>query len=139
MVFINPVPQKEASTFTQNDTIMPKKKKAKRYGMITGIKPGKIAYYKELHAAVWPGVLRRIKDCNIQNYSIFLKEIDSKYYLFSYFEYIGNDFDADMQKMAADAETQRWWKETDPTQIPLPDVASKNETWSSMEEVFHTE
>lgn len=108
-----------------------------RYGMVTGLKPEKIAYYKKLHAAVWPNVLNQIKKSNIQNYSIFLKKIDDKYYLFSYFEYTGKDFSADMKNMAKDTTTQRWWKETAPTQIPLPDAAAKNETWSSMEEVFH--
>ena len=39
--------------------------------------------------------------------------------------------------MAADPETQRWWKETDPTQIPLPGAAANNQIWSKMEEVFH--
>ncbi|MEP6464696.1 MAG: L-rhamnose mutarotase [Parafilimonas sp.] len=114
-------------------------KKVERYGMVTGLKPEKIAYYKELHVNAWAGVLKKIKECNIQNYSIYLKEIDSKYYLFSYFEYTGNNFDADMKKMAEDETTQRWWKETAPTQIPLPDAAAKNETWSRMEEVFYTE
>jgi len=105
--------------------------------MVTGLKPEKAAYYKQLHAAVWPGVLNKIKDCNIQNYSIYLKEIDGKYFLFSYFEYTGNDFDADMRKMAADSTTQKWWKETAPAQIPLADAADKGETWSQMEEIFH--
>jgi L-rhamnose mutarotase len=114
-------------------------KKVERYGMVTGIKPKKITYYKELHAAVWAGVLKKIKECNIHNYSIYLKEIDNKYYLFSYFEYAGNNFEADMKKMAEDETTQRWWKETAPTQIPLPDAAEKNETWSRMEEVFYAE
>lgn len=27
--------------------------------------------------------------------------------------------------MAADSTTQRWWKETDPCQQPLPDAAEK--------------
>lgn len=112
-------------------------KKVQRYGSITGIQPEKIAYYKELHAAVWPDVLQQIKASNIQNYSIYLKKIDEKYFLFSYFEYTGNNFDADMKKMADDAATQRWWKETDPTQIPLPDAAAKGQVWSIMEEVFH--
>jgi L-rhamnose mutarotase len=58
--------------------------------------------------------------------------------LFSYFEYIGNDFDGDMKKMAADSTTLRWWKETDPTQNPLPEAAAKKQTWTNMEEVFHT-
>ena len=111
--------------------------KIERYAQITGIHPEQIPYYKELHAAVWPGVLKQINQCNIQNYSIYLKEIEGKFYLFSYFEYTGDDFDADMKRMAADAETQRWWKETDPTQIPLPDAAAQNQTWSRMEEVFY--
>ncbi len=48
-----------------------------------------------------------INDCNIQNYSIFLRQIDNgDYYMFSYFEYIGNDFTGDMKKMADDQKTQ---------------------------------
>ncbi|TCC87946.1 L-rhamnose mutarotase [Pedobacter frigiditerrae] len=109
----------------------------KRFGAVTGLKQEQIAYYKKLHAAVWPAVQKKITACNIQNYSIYLKEIEGKQYLFSYFEYTGNDFNNDMKKMAADTTTQRWWKETAPTQIPLPDAASKGETWSSMEEVSH--
>lgn len=57
--------------------------------------------------------------------------------MFSYFEYTGSDFDKDMKKMVADKTTQRWWKETDPTQIPLPEAASKKQVWTNMEEVFH--
>ena len=111
----------------------------KRFGMVTGLKPEKLDYYKQLHAAAWTGVVKKITECNIQNYSIYLKEIDGKPYLFSYFEYAGADFDADMKKMAADSTTQRWWKETNPCQQPLPDAASKGQTWSTMEEVFHQE
>lgn len=110
----------------------------KRVGSITGIKPDKIDYYKKLHAKVWPGVLKKLNECNIRNYSIYIKKIEDKYFLFSYFEYTGVDFDKDMKKMAADSTTQRWWKETDPTQIPLPEAASKNQVWTNMEEVFHT-
>ena len=115
------------------------KKTIKRFGSVTGLKPEKLQYYKDLHAAAWPAVLQRIKSSNIQNYSIYLKKIDSNYYLFSYFEYVGNDLDKDMKKMAEDNVTQRWWKETDPCQQPLPDAAEKGKIWSDMEEVFHTD
>jgi len=108
-----------------------------RYGMVIGLKPEKIEYYKKLHAAAWPGVLKKIKECHIQNYSIFLKEVEpGKFYLFSYFEYTGNDFEDDMAKMADDSLTQKWWKETDPCQIPIATHGPK-EWWSRMEEVFH--
>ena len=78
--------------------------KMKRYGMVIGVKPGEIEEYKKLHAAVWPDVLKMIKNCNIRNYSIYLKDNQ----LFSYFEYTGDDFKADMEKMAADPGTQKW-------------------------------
>jgi L-rhamnose mutarotase len=110
----------------------------KRYASITGLKPDRVARYKYLHAYAWPAVLKKIRECNIRNYSIYLKNIAGKPYLFSYFEYVGDNFAADMQKMAADTSTQKWWKETDPTQLPLPDAAFKGKIWSDMEEVFHT-
>ncbi len=108
-----------------------------RYGMVTGLKPEKIEQYKKLHASPWPAVQERISACNIHNYSIYLQKIENQYFLFSYFEYTGSDFDADMKKMAADSMTQKWWKETDPCQLPLKEALAKHQIWSSMEEVFH--
>jgi len=110
-----------------------------RFGMVTGLKPEKMAYYKQLHAHAWPDVLKKIKECNIRNYSIYIQKIGDKYFLFSYFEYVGADFKGDMAKMAADTTTRRWWKETDPTQMPLPEAAAHKQQWQTMEEVFHTE
>ena len=110
-----------------------------RYGMVTGIKQEKIAYYKELHAKPWPAVNKKIKECNIRNYSIYLKQINGNYFLFSYFEYTGNNFAKDMAIMAADTMTQRWWKETDPCQVPLPAAAERKQIWTPIEEVFHTD
>jgi len=113
--------------------------KPKRYGSVIGIRPEKIEEYKKLHAAVWPDVLKKIKQCNIQNYSIYLGELEKgKFYLFSYFEYTGDDFDADMAKMAADEATQKWWELCNPCQIPL-DTRPKGQWWMIMEEVFHTD
>ena len=110
-----------------------------RYGSVIGLKEEKIEEYKKLHSAVWPGVLEMIKKCNIQNYSIYCRKLpDGKYYLFSYLEYIGHDFAADMAKMARDPETQKWWAVCNPCQEPLPDRA-KGEWWAQMEEVFHLE
>jgi L-rhamnose mutarotase len=113
--------------------------RVERYGMVIGVKPEMIDYYKKLHAAAWPGVLAKIKECHIRNYSIYLREVaEGQYLLFSYFEYTGDDFAADMAKMAADAETRRWWKETDPCQLPIPTRGEK-EFWSRMEAVFHAD
>lgn len=104
-----------------------------RIGMVIGVRPEKIEEYKRLHAAVWPEVLARISACNIRNYSIFLKEPENL--LFSFFEYHGTDYAADMTKMAADPKTQEWWAVCMPCQAPL-DTRKEGEWWANMEEVF---
>lgn len=108
-----------------------------RHAWVTGLKPQKAEYYRKLHAHPWPSVNATLKACNIHNFSIYEREIDGKIYLFAYLEYTGKDFDADMKKMAADPETQRWWKETDPCQSPLPDALKAGKTWSDTRELYH--
>ncbi|MBN1912760.1 MAG: L-rhamnose mutarotase, partial [Pirellulales bacterium] len=44
----------------------------KRLGAVARVKPEMLDRYVELHAAAWPTVLERIRQSNIQNYSIFL-------------------------------------------------------------------
>ena len=110
-----------------------------RYGMVIGVKAEKIDEYKALHADAWADVLKMIEKCNIRSYSIYLRKLpDGKHYLFSYFEYVGTDFEADMARMAADSTTQRWWDVCMPCQEPLPD-RPEGEWWAPMEEVFHCE
>ena len=106
-----------------------------RMGHVIQLKPGTIEEYKRLHAAVWPGVLKQIAGSNIRNYSIFLKEPENL--LFAYWEYHGTDFAADMKRMAADAETQRWWEVCMPLQQPL-NTRKDGEWWAKMESVFYT-
>ena len=106
----------------------------KRYAQIIQLNTKDEEKYILYHEKVWPSVLRTIADCNIHNYSIFLRNG----LLFAYFEYHGTDYAADMRKMAADPETQRWWKIMDPMQQPLEDATS-GEKWSQMQEVFHTD
>jgi L-rhamnose mutarotase len=110
-------------------------KPVRRFGSVIGLNPEKEAYYRELHAQVWPAILERLRASNIRNYSIYITELEGKPYLFSYFEYAGDDFEADMKAMADDPETRRWWAETDPCQRPLPHRAPGAQ-WSGMEMVF---
>ena len=111
----------------------------KRYGMVIGLRDEKLEEYKRLHAAVWPDVLRMIRQCHIRNYSIYLRRLDDGHrYLFSYFEYTGTDFDADMARMAADPTTQQWWALCKPCQKPLA-ASPPGEWWAGMEEVFHAD
>lgn len=106
----------------------------RRFGMVLRVKPEALEAYKKYHEAVWPEVLDQIEKCNIRNYSIYLKDG----FLFSYFEYVGENYEADMAKMAADPKTQEWWAITEPMQEPLP-TRKPGEWWAEMEEVFHTD
>nr|WP_114811587.1 L-rhamnose mutarotase [Paraburkholderia kururiensis] len=105
----------------------------RKMAMVVGIRPEQIAEYRRLHAQVWPAVLERIRQSNIRNYSIFLREPENL--LFGYWEYHGHDFAADMAAMAADPETQRWWTFTAPCQVRLAGTP-EGEQWAMMEQVF---
>jgi L-rhamnose mutarotase len=105
-----------------------------RMGMCIGLGAKDVTEYKRLHAAVWPGVLAKISDCNIRNYTIFLKEPENT--LFAYWEYHGDDFAADAARMAEDPTTQEWWKLCKPMQRPF-ETRKDGEWWAMMEEVFH--
>ena len=104
-----------------------------RMGMVIGIKEDRIQEYKELHANCWPEILKGIEESNIRNYSIWLHEGEKL--LFGYWEYHGNDFDADMKKISDDSITQKWWSICKPCQNPV-ETKRGNEHWSMMEEVF---
>jgi L-rhamnose mutarotase len=104
----------------------------KRYGQVIGVKPEAFERYKVYHSAVWPEVLDMIKQCNMQNYSIFHKDN----MLYAYFEYTGNDFASDMAKMAEHPKTQEWWSIMEPMQAPVG-TRKKGEWWADMDEVFH--
>lgn len=122
----NPLPEDQKST------------EIRRFGSVVGLEPEKEQYYRELHSDTWPDVLTRLEQSHIRNYSIYLTQLEGKKYLFSYFEYTGDDYEADVQAISEDPETQRWWKETDPCQILLPD-RKPGAQWSDMEIVFMME
>ncbi len=103
-----------------------------RFSQVIRLSPQDEADYIRCHEQVWPEVLRTIAACNIANYSIFLRNG----LLFAYFEYHGDDYPADLLKMAECPHTQRWWKITDAMQIPMADAAP-GEKWSPLREVFH--
>jgi len=92
-----------------------------------------IETYEQLHSAVWPDVLDQISASNIRNYSIFRYGL----LLFSYFEYVGEDFDADMKSMAEDPVTKDWWQVCSPLQQPVAEI-TEGEWWHEIPEIFHS-
>ena len=103
------------------------------FGQLGKLKNDKIEEYEKLHAECWPEIRQLIKNCNIRNYSIFRHEN----LVFSYFEYVGEDYDKDMSLMAADEVNKKWWSVTDPCFETY--VYGDNEFTVDMKQIFYNE
>lgn len=106
----------------------------KRYGQIIGIKPDQIEAYERLVANVWPELLETFHKYNMRNYSVFRYQN----LLFTYFEYVGDDFASDMAHVAVHPKVREWVSLTDPMQDPMPDRV-EGEWWTNMRELFHSD
>ncbi|MBC9713144.1 L-rhamnose mutarotase [Streptomyces sp. TRM66268-LWL] len=103
----------------------------RRVAQVIRLRPEKADTYRELHRNVPEAVLERLRGSHIANYSIHLLGD----LLFSYFEYHGEDLEADLAAIGEDPATQEWWKLTDPCQEPVGQAAP-GEWWAPMEQVF---
>ncbi|RKF19784.1 L-rhamnose mutarotase [Alginatibacterium sediminis] len=109
----------------------------KRVGSVIEIKADQIEHYRELHANQWDSITSALSKACLSNYSIYLRQLpDKKYYLFSYFEYTGTNFEQDMALLGDNADVQAWWDICKPMHLPFSDRA-EGEWWASMDEVFH--
>ncbi len=108
------------------------------FGQIGRLKKECIELYVRLHeedvyTEKWAGVLEKIRDCNMLNYSIFIEDD----VVFGYFEYTGEDYEADMKKMADDPLTQEWWGHTRPCFTKYKED-SKEAFYANMKQIFFT-
>lgn len=104
----------------------------KYFGQVGLLKEEKIEEYVKLHAEPWPDVIKMIQECNLVNYSIF---IQGKI-VFSYYEYVGEDYAADMKKMENDPITQEWWKHTHPC-FEMYAFNKKSPYYHNMKQIFY--
>lgn len=100
---------------------------------ICRLRPEKEAEYRLLHNHVWPGVIDAIGEAMTSRFDIFFLEIGGQPLLFHQLQYVGADFKKDMAGMAGNPVNQRWWKQTDPCQQPLPSAAARKQIWEPME------
>ena len=104
----------------------------KRVGMVTQLRPDKLEEYQRLHADSNPGVRDLLTKYHMRNFSIYLQQIDGKWYEFGYYEYTGRDFEADMARLAKEPRNIEWLKVCDPMQIPIPGAKG----WTEMHRVY---
>jgi L-rhamnose mutarotase len=110
------------------------KKEVKRVGMVIKIKPEFIEEYKLIHSDSNYGVRDLLIEANMRNFSIFLHQLeDGNWYEFGYYEYTGDDFEADMAKLAKHPRNIEWLKVCDLMQIPLEGYDS----WAEMGQIYY--
>ena len=102
-----------------------------RFGRVIGLRDDSLEEYRRLHAG--PGVRDLLTTANICNFNIFVRRLpDGKLYEFAYFEYVGDNYEADMARLEAEPRNIEWLKLCGPMQVPLPEA----DGWSDMEQVF---
>ena len=104
-----------------------------RHALVVGVEHSRREEYLRLHAAVWPQVEATLTDCNVTNYTIFVRGD----LLVAYYEYVGDDHEADMARIAEDPVSREWWTHTDPCQVPVFDDLPEGERWAQLTEIWH--
>jgi len=112
----------------------------RRFGGAIKLKPEMYNRYTQLHDSVWDEVLKRMKQSNIRNFTIYYHSETNT--LFSHFEWIGhwssiithtNDdngnldakerekrlFESDMTALSNDPIVREWWSYCEPCQEPF--------------------
>ncbi len=105
----------------------------KRVAMVIKVKADRLDEYLKLHSDSEPGVRDLLSKYNMRNFSIFLTQLeDGNYYEFGYWEYWGDDFEADMAAMEKEPRNREWLEMCDPMQIPL----QGEKGWREMQRIY---
>ncbi len=104
----------------------------RRFGFISKIKPGMLNKYKELHDGIWDDVVKAAHMHNLRNYTIFHKDG----LLFSYFEYVGTDFEGDIKKKNILPAVKKWQQACGEC-LQVDDVCANSNPETLLDEIFH--
>lgn len=103
----------------------------KRFILHSYLKPEKVKEYIELHRNVWPEVQELISKSNIRNYSISIRGTE----LYTYYEYVGDDYEKDMKIQEDSPIVQKWWTYTRPCFL----YHDEGKYYDELEEIFYLE
>lgn len=98
------------------------------------VRAGRIAEYRERHAAVWPEMLAALSACGWHNYSLFLRDDGL---LVGYLE--TEDFAAARAAMERTEANDRWQREMAPFFEPSAASGTQraDEAMAPLTEIFH--
>jgi L-rhamnose mutarotase len=105
--------------------------RVRRFGMVIGLREESAQAYVALHAG--SGIRDLLTAANIRNFNIFLQRLpDGHLYEFAYYEYVGNNYEADMATLAAHPRNREWLALCNPMQRPFPEATG----WTEMQAIF---
>ncbi|TDC53637.1 L-rhamnose mutarotase [Jiangella ureilytica] len=100
-----------------------------RYCFVSQVRTDRLEEYRRRHAAVWPEMLRALRDTGWRNYSIFLGDDGV---LVGYVE--ADDLAASQAAMQANDVNRRW---QDEMARLFADGGRPDENWRLIDEVFN--
>ena len=102
----------------------------KRIILYAQIKEEKLEEYVSLHENAWPEIYKILSDSNMHNYSISIRGNE----LYTYYEYTGDNLEADSEKMAANPIMQKWQALTKPCFIR----DENGRAYKELKEIFYS-
>ncbi|CCU77681.1 unnamed protein product [Blumeria hordei] len=82
----------------------------RQMAQIIALRPGCVEEYLQSPHIAWPAVFKHMKDCNLEDYTIFHDA--ATHSLFTSFRYVGYDWAGDVERLRESAVIQAWWKVT---------------------------
>jgi L-rhamnose mutarotase len=102
-----------------------------RYCLLGHVDPARIEEYREVHRAVWPELLRVLRNAGWRNYSLFLRDDGL---LIGYVE--ADDLDEAQERVARTEVNARWQAEMSAL---FRSEGAPDEAWERIPEVFNLE
>ena len=102
-----------------------------RQGSVILLRPDAIEEYEQYHREPWAEVQHELSAAGFRNYSIYRFGET----LFSYREYVGDDYAADMARLDAHEPSQRWLAIMHRLQVGVNGAIPAQ--WVQLPEIFH--
>jgi len=103
----------------------------KRFTLHSYLKPEKVEDYILLHASPWPELMELLDSCHMHHYSIAIRGTE----LFTYYEYTGDDYEKDNERLSQSPVMERWWKYSKPCFL----YHDEGRYYDDLTEVFYKE
>ncbi|NDJ52214.1 MAG: L-rhamnose mutarotase [Chloroflexi bacterium] len=107
-----------------------------RFGQVVRLKPDAFDEYKRLHDSIWPELVDAMRAANLHNSTIF----HHANMLFMYYEYWGEDLEADLARVSESPQSREWAQLTNALQMSLDGRTTDDpddDLWTPLAEIFH--